>query len=461
MKHFLPESTEANPFEHCKLERGKYAEPLTQIVSKYKEGFVLALNNEWGGGKTTFVKMWEKYLNKEKFKTIYFNAWENDFDSNPLVPLISELKNLNPKGDKDFLSNPLVKKAAVLTTSLLPVALKAAANFFLGKGIGEELVEAFAKSGTDILQDEIKNYSRKKEGIKEFQIELEIYLKTISPDKPVIFILDELDRCRPTYAVEVLEQVKHFFSVKGIVFVLAIDKQQLENSIKGFYGSNEIDAKGYLKRFIDLEFNLPKPNIEAYIMYLYDFYELDKFFEVGLRIRSEFVNDKNVIIEIATSLSLVHAVSLRDIEKLFINLRLTLLQFEHNSRTVPNVLFFLIFMRSHFYSLYKEIKELVNKPEDLILKIESQVIIDRNFNDREFYTHLIFTFLFNYNKAYQLQFPKYELHRDNRFLTGTQFSRFKPGLEALLPSLSYYRDCNVDIRILIGKIDMTTKLVND
>lgn len=65
-----------------------------------------------------------------------------------------------------------------------------------------------------------------------------------------MFIIDELDRCRPRYAVEVLEQIKHLFSVPGIVFVLSIDKVQLGNAIRGFYGSDLIDADEYYKNQI-------------------------------------------------------------------------------------------------------------------------------------------------------------------------------------------------------------------
>jgi ABC-type dipeptide/oligopeptide/nickel transport system ATPase subunit len=97
IKHQELEIPQDSPFQHCKLDRKKYALILTDIVNTYSDGFVLAINNEWGTGKTTFVKMWQQYLNIESFQTVYFNAWENDFDSNPLVPIMSELKTfLNP-----------------------------------------------------------------------------------------------------------------------------------------------------------------------------------------------------------------------------------------------------------------------------------------------------------------------------------------------------------------------------
>ena len=77
-------------------------------------------------------------------------------------------------------------------------------------------------------------------------------------DRGAVFV-DELDRCRPSYSVELLERIKHVFSVKGAVFILAVDRDQLLSSISGVYGSN-IDAPRYIRKFIDWNFSLPNPS---------------------------------------------------------------------------------------------------------------------------------------------------------------------------------------------------------
>jgi hypothetical protein len=82
--------------------------------------------------------------------------------------------------------------------------------------------------------------------------------------KNLIIFIDELDRCRPTYAIELLERIKHLFDIKRIVFVLSTDMTQLAHSIRGVYG-HEFDAKKYLQRFIDLDYSLKKPDNKAYI----------------------------------------------------------------------------------------------------------------------------------------------------------------------------------------------------
>ena len=83
-----------NPFKNCKLNRLRYGEILTQVVSTYSDGCVMAINGKWGSGKTTFVKMWKQHLENSGFKTLYFNAWEDDFISDPLVGLVAKFKKI-------------------------------------------------------------------------------------------------------------------------------------------------------------------------------------------------------------------------------------------------------------------------------------------------------------------------------------------------------------------------------
>lgn len=240
IRHKEIEINPENPFANCKLDREQYAKVLSDIVSTFAEGFVLAINNEWGTGKTTFVKMWQQNLKNNGFQTIYFNAWENDFDNNSLVALMSELQMLTKEDDKFFKS--VIEKGAIITKNVLPIVAKSLIKKYTGIKT-DEVAEAFAKGTTEILIEEIKEYTTKKKTVSEFKNALEIFIKKIETNNPLVFIIDELDRCRPDYAVEVLEQIKHFFSVQGIVFVLSIDKNHLASSIKGYYGSENINTE--------------------------------------------------------------------------------------------------------------------------------------------------------------------------------------------------------------------------
>ena len=110
-------------------------------------------------------------------------------------------------------------------------------------------------------------YHDTKKAICSFRTALQDVANSLSckhQDNPLIIAIDELDRCRPSYAVELLEVVKHFFAVTNIVFVLAIDKSQLSHAIQAIYGSN-FDSVGYLRRFIDLDFRLPDPDRHEFI----------------------------------------------------------------------------------------------------------------------------------------------------------------------------------------------------
>lgn len=127
---------------------------------------------------------------------------------------------------------------------------------------------------------------------------------------PIIFFIDELDRCNPHYAVKVLERLKHCFSIPDIIFVLSLDKKHLCNSIKGYFHSPDIDAEEYLRRFIDIEFNLPAPNYKSYCEYLSEKFEIKPFFKFD-RIKEDEIN------EIVVNIAHQNGLSLRQLEKFY------------------------------------------------------------------------------------------------------------------------------------------------
>ena len=369
-----------NPFENCKLERRQYAHILTTIVESYAEGFVLAINNKWGTGKTTFVKMWEKHLQNSDFMTMHFNAWENDFEMEPLTAMLGELKKLiGKKEDKTFES--LIEKGAVISKKIIPAITK----YFAKKYLGDEAVDMItssAEAATEILNDEVNDYINKKEKLEDFKTELEIFIKDKSNDKPIVFIIDELDRCRPDYAVEVLEKVKHFFSVPGIVFVLSIDKEQLSYAIQGYYGSANIDTDEYLRRFIDIEYQLPDPSIEAYTEYLFEYYGFDEFFKKR-SFTNESREDKEEFIRFSTFIANEFHYTLRQQEKLFAQVRIILRTFYIKNSCFPDLVLMLIHLKFFHENLFDNIKKKKLTTQSLVDKIESLFkfdFFDENIN---------------------------------------------------------------------------------
>ncbi|MBN8567547.1 MAG: NTPase, partial [Flavobacteriales bacterium] len=161
IKHYELEIDPDNPFYNCQLDRKKYANVLLDIVSTYNEGFVLAINNKWGTGKTTFIKMWEQELKKNRFQTVMFNAWENDFENNALTALMGELKSLTKKSDENPNFENALKNAATFTKNLAPIVVKAIVKRYVGESF-ENLAEGVAESVGEIFERDVNEYADKK-----------------------------------------------------------------------------------------------------------------------------------------------------------------------------------------------------------------------------------------------------------------------------------------------------------
>ncbi|RZJ45096.1 MAG: hypothetical protein EOO19_11370 [Chryseobacterium sp.] len=357
---------EANPFQMCVLDREKYAKALTSLIANYKSGFVLSINNPWGTGKTTFIKMWQRMLINNSFQTLYFNAWENDYDSDPLVAIISELKSLHGKKDDAIFKNVL-QKAAMISKNIAPGLIKALAEKYIKTEVLLDAIKGVTEGTTEIFKEEVDNYARKKQGLVEFREELEKYIDATTNDKPLVFIIDELDRCRPDYAVQVLEQVKHFFNVPGIVFVLSIDKVQLGNAIKGFYGSDAIDTHEYLRRFIDTEFSLPAPESAVFAEYLFKYFDFNAYFQSESRKKiKEIAQDGKDFITFSSILFANAGLTLRQQEKIMASARLVLNTFLANHYLYPAVFVLLIYIKDYFPSFYLMLLKKDTRYQDIL-----------------------------------------------------------------------------------------------
>lgn len=416
------EPVAGNAFKDCVLQRKKYADVLTNVIETYSDGFVLAINNKWGTGKTTFIRMWEQDLKDNEFKTIYFNAWENDFDDNPLTALLGELKSLSGNENTNF--NKVLKNAAIISKNLAPIVFKSLSKKYFGVDT-EEVAEGITKATTDIFENEVNEYSNKKEGIKEFKANLQSYITDTWNGKPVVFFIDELDRCRPNYAVTVLEQIKHFFNIPNIIFVLSIHKQQLNYAIHGVYGSDKIDSNEYLRRFIDLEYSIPKPEIELFFNHLYKYYSLDDFLSNQNRTKSyELQNDKSDFQRFSILLFDLMNLSLRQIEKIFSLTNLCFKSMPYNHYLLPEFFIYLIVLKIVDSETFNKIKdkkitlfELQNYFfESIKLKLEISTKQERrNFVRCESYL------VFMYNEYISNYENKTELIKYNPNINSTSF----------------------------------------
>lgn len=374
-----------DPFENCKLNRKQYADILTPILKTYKDGFVLALNNKWGTGKTTFVKMWQKKLENEEFKTLYFNAWEHDSEQNSLPALLAELKSLQSNGIQPF--RKVLITGAKIGNKALPVLTKLILKQ-LGlefKGDLSDLLKKVAEGVEGILDEQIEDYIEKKENIIEFKKELGEYIKTVDNNKPIVFFIDELDRCRPSFAVEVLEQIKHFFSVSGIIFVLSIDKIQLGHSIRGAYGSDRLDADEYLRRFIDLEYVLPQPSVADFCKFLIENYNFLSYFLSEERRNHTHQQENDILKNHLTTFFEYSQLSLRQIEKVFIEFSLFISNFPKNRAIFPEAILFLILTRTHKPDFFNNFILKSVSPQELLNRMAQLFPKDKTNGAIEFY----------------------------------------------------------------------------
>ena len=276
-----------DPFLNCRLDRKKDAEIFTNIVNNYRDGCTIALTGRWGSGKTTFLRMWEQYIRNNGQKVLYLNAWENDYIPEPLVCIIGELESVFPADRQEI----IVKAAKEIFHILKKMPLALALDFVdrkIGSGTKDLIKETMSKRQDAVFENELSEYKIKKDGLTGFKSVLVNAVSSLDTENPVVFIIDELDRCRPDYAVEILEIIKHFFSVPGIVFILSIDKDQLANSVRGYYGSDRIDAEEYLRRFIDIEYSLPDNSEKILTFNQHDFND-----EQCVTILEKLDSDKN------------------------------------------------------------------------------------------------------------------------------------------------------------------------
>ncbi|QLE09166.1 P-loop NTPase fold protein [Pseudoalteromonas sp. SCSIO 43101] len=259
-------------FENCKLNRGEYGEFLASYITGEHDGFVLNLNGAWGTGKTQFLKRFYSELCSKGHPTIYIDAWESDFSEIPLSVVASELINQLSKINEDI-GNEFDKVQHFLGKALKGTVVAGAGlltKHLLGEAsVGTEVTKAlFEKEDQDYLKAVMDNHVEQIDAIKDIRDQLaqlgEVLKQNFSYELPVIVLIDELDRCRPSYAIEMLEVIKHFFTTKNFVFVVATDSEQLQHSIKAIYGS-DFDSTIYLKRFFDREASLDKPNLAMYL----------------------------------------------------------------------------------------------------------------------------------------------------------------------------------------------------
>ncbi len=279
--------------------------------------FVINLKGQWGTGKTYFLKNFAQQLRNSNHKVVEFDAWRADPNVDPLISLIAAIKteiepDLKEGTDIGNYFEAAVKSGGKLLKQIGFGLFKRAGRIVLGESL-EDIADIIVDSEADFVANNEDTIDNIREAIKEeansaietAKLELAVTshfskqlqaaqaqktaIKTFSDsfekiartyaerddcEGPFYIFVDELDRCRPTFAIEVLERINHLFDVKGVVFVVGTDSDELEHSIKAVYGS-EFNSAAYLNRFFSFTYNLSKPHTLSLVKFLTQKYSID------------------------------------------------------------------------------------------------------------------------------------------------------------------------------------------
>ena len=280
MKKYVQEATDINVWTSLKentFDRGKDIREFIEGLELIEGNAFISLDAKWGDGKTFFVRQIEetlKFFRAKQMETeekllkdlesyeylkesvavkettvehiylpVYYNAWMYDDHNDPLMSLLLVMIKQCGGAYNTKINTKSLGERLLAVASSLPISIK--------KVNPATLINDLQEGKMDIL-----SAVKTEEDIKECVRDVFNDIIVEKAEKLVVFI-DELDRCKPSFAIEMLERIKHYFDDERIIFVVSLNKEQLIHTISNYYGS-EFDATRYLNRFFDVSINLPE-----------------------------------------------------------------------------------------------------------------------------------------------------------------------------------------------------------
>ncbi|ESE42299.1 P-loop NTPase fold protein [Shewanella decolorationis] len=263
-------------FPRDTLDRARYASFLHNYlaINAIDGGYVLNLNAKWGSGKTYFINRWMESI-KDRHPVVYIDAWKQDYSDDPMLTVISSLINALSEqlpAENETLAN-ITEKSARFIKAAAPALLKGLVKKAVGLNLDDIKVEGELKNDDKFISDTlsesaaavaqclVKDHNDKLQSVNYLRNEIKALITAVIAHQqgalkaPAFIFIDELDRCRPSYAVEMLEVVKHFFELDNIAFIVATDTEQLQHAVKAVYGEG-FDAQTYLGRFFRRRYSL-------------------------------------------------------------------------------------------------------------------------------------------------------------------------------------------------------------
>ena len=269
------------------FNRKPIAENIIRLLTSDIDLSPMVIDGGWGTGKTEFCQKLIRLMQQQHpdYQPVYIDAFRSDHSGEPLLALLAEIiKTCTPEDTGEQPSEQrkeMTKKVAKAAGFVMKTVAKAAVGHVLKQNT-DDLVEEFqqimngnqdANSLAETVTDTVATIASHTidatvEALLKEQIEaeknletLKACLKELAADKPIILFIDELDRCRPDYAVDMLEVIKHVFDVENVKVVLVTNTKQLRAAINHRYGV-EVDAQKYLDKFLKYSFALPNKVVD-------------------------------------------------------------------------------------------------------------------------------------------------------------------------------------------------------
>lgn len=242
---------------------------LTKVVSENRKSCCFAIEGEWGSGKSFVLERIQECLEKEKlngrdqFFVAQYDCWKHDYYEEPVVAIISVLWELTDNyvnAIPDIVKKDFVSAAKNIMAKIFTKMVESKT--------GVDIEGCFGTGGDD------KEIYDQYFGFDDAIEQVRAALKEIAEDQTVVIIVDELDRCLPSYAIKVLERIHHiFYELENIVVIIAMEKKQIENSLHQIYGAG-MDVDQYLKKFISFSIKLDNGSARNFITKYADFTDM-------------------------------------------------------------------------------------------------------------------------------------------------------------------------------------------
>lgn len=368
MKLFVPEPAitlyEHGFDDHDLLDRKAQGEQLSNLVEKISDPIVIALDGEWGSGKTVFLKCWVgEHLKKDEHQaqTIYFDAFEHDFMNDPLIALIGAIDARLPKDDENKHLEKLKKVAPWLARTGFRGALAVATTG--ATEIAGPMVDAAINTISGAADKQIDQFWQQERQKQQSLQDFKDALTELAKDRKLVIVIDELDRCRPDFALSMLEILKHLFHVPNVHFVLGVNLTALEHSVHARYGAG-IDAGRYLKKFYNLIFELTDSNPRNLARDQKYRYAEKVFTDAGMEIDWEKSPLGFWIFQILLQDKLTRRLSFRDINQIYTNAAITQSGCNYESHKICLIALLLI-LKTVNHSLYQRAMNLEYVAEEI------------------------------------------------------------------------------------------------